>query len=133
MPPRRFTWCATAQEALDYAFSTGSFADRAAGNPQLILLDKKLPAVDGMEVLRQLRADPRTCLIPIVMLKGSAEESDMTESYQLGANSYIVKPMDFNKFTETARHLGYYWLLINQAPPDALPPMMPGPINPSRG
>jgi len=105
-------------EALDYAFCTGPYADRAARNPQLILLDKKLPLVDGLEVLRRLRADPRTCLIPIVMLTGSAEESDITESYRLGVNSYIVKPIDFNQLAETARKLGGYWLRINQAPPN---------------
>ncbi len=107
-------------EALEYAFCTGAYADRVAANPQMILLDKKLPLVDGMEVLRQIRADPRTCLIPIVMLSSSGEDRDIAESYELGANSYIVKPVDFDKFTETARKLGYYWLLINHPPPDTI-------------
>jgi two-component system response regulator len=83
----------------------------------VILLDKKLPLVDGMEVLRQIRADPRTRLIPVVMLTSSAEDRDIIESYQLGVNSYIVKPVDFEQFSETARQLGYYWLLINKQPP----------------
>jgi two-component system, response regulator len=103
-------------EALEYVFCTGAYADRRAGNPQLIVLDKKLPLVDGMEVLRELRADPRTCLIPIVMLSASAEERDIKESYQLGVNSYIVKSVGFDKFTETARKLGLYWLLLNRRP-----------------
>ena len=78
--------------------------------------------VDGLEVLRRLRADPRTCLVPIVMMTGSAKESDIAASYQLGANSYVVKPVDFDKFTETARELGFYWLLVNEPPPDPLAP-----------
>jgi two-component system, response regulator len=104
-------------EALEYVFCTGSYADRPFENPFLILLDKKLPFVDGMEVLRQIRADPRTRLIRIVMLTSSAEECDVVESYELGVNSYIVKPVDFEKFNETARHLGQYWLNINRLPP----------------
>jgi two-component system response regulator len=103
-------------EALDYVFCTGNYVDRVMENPRVILLDKKLPLIDGMEVLRQIRADPRTRLIPVVMLTSSAEERDMIESYQLGVNSYIVKPVDFEQFSETARQLGYYWLLINKQP-----------------
>ena len=103
-------------EALEFIFCTGAFAERSFENPRMILLDKKLPLVDGMEVLRQIRADPRTQLIPVVMLTSSAEECDVVESYKLGVNSYIVKPVDFDHFSETARQLGYYWLLINKQP-----------------
>ena len=103
-------------EALDWIFCTGAYANRRLENPRVILLDKKLPLVDGMEVLRAIRAAPRTRLIPVVMLTSSAEERDIIESYQLGVNSYIVKPVDFEQFSETARQLGYYWLLVNKQP-----------------
>ena len=103
-------------EALEFLFCTGAYADRAFENPRVILLDKKLPLVDGMEVLRQIRTEPRTHLIPVVMLTSSAEDRDVIESYQLGVNSYIVKPVDFEQFSETARQLGYYWLRVNQQP-----------------
>jgi two-component system response regulator len=103
-------------EALEFIFCTGAYAERPLLNPKVILLDKKLPLVDGMEVLRQIRSDPRTRLIPVVMLTSSAEDRDIIESYQLGVNSYIVKPINFEQFSETARQLGYYWLLINQQP-----------------
>lgn len=103
-------------EALEFIFCTGAYANRHFENPRLILLDKKLPLVDGMEVLRQVRADPRTHLVPVVMLTSSAEERDIIESYKLGVNSYIVKPVDFEHFSETARQLGCYWLLINKQP-----------------
>ena len=103
-------------EALEFIFCTGAYAQRSFENPRVILLDKKLPLVDGMEVLRQIRADPRTRLVPVVMLTSSAEERDIIESYQLGVNSYIVKPVDFDQFTEAVRQLGFYWLLLNQLP-----------------
>jgi two-component system response regulator len=103
-------------EALEFVFCTGTYAERRSENPRVILLDKKLPLVDGMEVLRQIRADPRTRLIPVVMLTSSAEDRDIIESYRLGVNSYILKPVDFDQFSETARQLGYYWLLLNQQP-----------------
>jgi two-component system, response regulator len=103
-------------EALEFIFCTGAYASRNFENPRVILLDKKLPLVDGMEVLREIRADPRTRMIPVVMLTSSAEERDVVESYQLGVNSYIVKPVDFEQFSETARQLGYYWLLVNRQP-----------------
>ncbi len=109
-------------EALEFIFCTGAYADRQPKNPRVILLDKKLPLVDGMEVLRQIRADPRTCLVPVVMLTSSSEERDMIESYKLGVNSYIVKPVDFEQFTETAQQLGYYWLLINKQPVESVVP-----------
>ena len=103
-------------EALEFIFCTGAYADRKFENPRVILLDKKLPLVDGMEVLAKIRADSRTKLVPVVMLTTSAEDRDVIESYKLGVNSYIVKPVNFEQFSETARELGYYWLLINKQP-----------------
>ena len=103
-------------EALEFVFCTGAYAQRTFENPRVILLDKKLPLADGVDVLRAIRADPRTLLIPVVMLTSSAEDRDIIESYELGVNSYIVKPVDFDQFSETARQLGYYWLLINKQP-----------------
>jgi len=105
-------------QALEYLFGTGRYAGRdMALTPQLILLDLKLPKVDGLEVLRQLRADDRTRLLPVVVLTSSTEERDLVESYRLGANSYVRKPVDFTQFVEAARQLGLYWLLMNQPPP----------------
>lgn len=107
-------------EALDYLFATGRYADRdAADTPVLVLLDLKLPKVDGLEVLGTLRADPRTELVPVVILTSSREERDMIEGYRSGANSYIQKPVDFEEFTEAVRQLGLYWLLLNQTPAKA--------------
>jgi CheY-like chemotaxis protein len=104
-------------EALEYVFHTGAFADRAAGDrPKVVLLDLKLPKVDGLEVLRQMKSDPRTRAIPVVVLTSSREERDIVESYSLGVNSYLVKPVDFSQFAEVVRQLGLYWLLLNQAP-----------------
>jgi two-component system response regulator len=103
-------------EALEYIFCTGAYSHRSIENPKVILLDLKLPLVDGIEVLRQVRADARTRLVPVVVLTSSAEERDIVETYQLGVNSYIVKPVDFEQFNEVARHLGYYWLLLNRQP-----------------
>jgi len=105
------------QEALDFIFATGSYAHRTFGNgPKVVLLDLKLPKVDGLEVLRQIKADPRTRITPVVVMTSSSEERDMIESYQLGVNSYIVKPVDFEQFMEAVRTLGFYWLLLNQQP-----------------
>jgi two-component system response regulator len=102
-------------EALDFVFCTGKYKERAPDhNPKVILLDLKLPLVDGVEVLRRIKGDPRTKSIPIVILTSSAQERDIIESYQLGVNSYIVKPVDFERFTEAVRQLGFYWLLMNQ-------------------
>ncbi len=107
-------------EALDYLFCQGIYADRDACNlPQVVLLDLKLPRVNGLEVLRQLRADQRTKTLPIVVLTSSDEENDIIDSYELGANSYIRKPVDFAQFSEAVRQLGLYWVLLNEAPPEA--------------
>lgn len=109
-------------EALDYLFATGSFADRDANDPpMLVLLDLKLPKVDGHQVLSRLRQDSRTELVPVVILTSSREERDLIEGYRSGANSYIQKPVDFDDFIEAVRQLGLYWLLLNQAPPKAAP------------
>jgi len=102
-------------EALDYIFGAGAYAGRNVEDvPRVILLDLKLPKVDGIEVLRRLKADPRTWAIPVVVMTSSREERDVVETYKLGANSYIVKPLDFVKFTEAVRQVGLYWLLLNQ-------------------
>ena len=104
-------------EALDFIFSTGEYAHRAdMPNPKVILLDLKLPKVDGLEVLRRVKNDPKTKGIPIVMLTSSREDKDVIESYSLGVNSYIVKPVDFAQFTESIQHLGMYWMLLNNPP-----------------
>ena len=104
-------------EALDYLFCRGQFADRSASAmPQVVLLDLNLPKIDGLEVLRSLRADERTRLLPVVMLTSSVEQPDLVRSYSLGANSYVRKPVDFAEFLEAARQLGLYWLLLNQTP-----------------
>ncbi len=104
-------------DALDYLFGQGEFAGRDVQDvPRLILLDLKMPKVGGIEVLRRIRADPRTRLVPVVVLTSSREEQDIVESYKLNANSYIVKPVDFDQFSKVAEQLGYYWLLLNQPP-----------------
>lgn len=106
------------EEALDFLFGRGQFPTRQLHQPpRIVLLDLKLPKVDGLEVLRTVKADPRTRAIPIIVLTSSKEERDMVESYSLGVNSYIQKPVDFSSFRDTVRHLGLYWLLINAAPP----------------
>jgi two-component system, response regulator len=105
------------EEALEFLFCNGAHADRSFERPpRLILLDLKLPKVDGMEVLRRLKADARTKSIPVVILTSSKEERDLVKGYGLGANSYIQKPVDFDQFRETVKNVGLYWLLINQAP-----------------
>jgi CheY-like chemotaxis protein len=105
-------------EALDYLFATGAHAGRDTSVlPQIVLLDLKLPKIDGLEVVRRLRADERTRLLPIVILTSSKEEQDLLRGYSLGANSYIRKPVDFNQFSEAVRNLGLYWLVLNEPPP----------------
>ena len=105
------------EEALDFIFARGAFSNRSVTNgPKVILLDLKLPKVDGLEVLRAIKSDPRTQIIPVVVLTSSKQESDIVESYRLGVNSYIVKPVDFDKFVVAVRDLGMYWLLLNQVP-----------------
>ena len=101
-------------EALDFLFCSGAFAHRNGGAPKVVLLDIDLPKVDGLEVLRRVKADSRTHRIPVVMLTSSREDSDLAKCYDLGVNSYIVKPVDFAKFTEAVRRLGIYWLLLNE-------------------
>lgn len=106
------------QEALDYVFGEGRYAGRdVADFPQVVLLDLKLPKVDGLEVLRRIRADARTALLPVVILTSSKEDQDVINGYRLGANSYVRKPVSFDEFLEAARTLGLYWLLINETPP----------------
>lgn len=109
-------WVKDGEEALDFIFCRGNFKDRSKRTPRLILLDLKLPKVDGIEVLRAVKADPLTRTIPIVMLTSSQEERDIVESYKLGVNSYIVKPVDFDKFLEMVAHIGLYWSLMNKVP-----------------
>jgi two-component system response regulator len=104
-------------EALDFLFCTGAHAQRDPRElPQVILLDLKLPKVDGLEVLRRIRSDPRTLMLPVVVLTSSKEEQDMIKAYSLGVNSYIRKPVDFNQFVEAIGQLGLYWLVLNETP-----------------
>lgn len=105
-------------EALDYLFCTGAYAGRGLSqSPAVVLLDVKLPKLDGLEVLKRLRAEERTKLIPVVILTSSTEEEDLITGYRLGANSYVRKPVDFSQFAEAVRQLGLYWLLLNERPP----------------
>jgi two-component system, response regulator len=105
------------EEALDFIFARGAYSDRQMINgPKVILLDLKLPKVDGLEVLKAIKSDQRTRVIPVVVLTSSQEEKDIVESYRLGVNSYITKPVDFDKFVDAVKTLGLYWLLLNQPP-----------------
>ena len=104
-------------EALDWLFRRGRHSARSEPDPQVVLLDLKLPKVDGLEVLQQLREDPRTKLLPVVILTSSKEESDLLRGYELRANSYIRKPVDFPRFVESVREIGMYWLILNEPPP----------------
>lgn len=109
-------WVKDGQQALDYLFNEGAYAEREGNLPQLVLLDLKMPRVTGIEVLRIIKSDDRTRRIPVVIMTSSQEENDIAQSYDLGANSYVVKPVDFAAMTNIARQAGYYWLAINQAP-----------------
>lgn len=104
-------------EALDWLLKRGNHQDRPEADPEIVLLDLKLPKVDGLEVLRQLREDPRTKLLPVVILTSSNEESDLLRGYELRANSYIRKPVEFARFVEAVREIGMYWLVLNEPPP----------------
>ena len=108
-------------EALDYLYQRGAYVLRATENPLLILLDIKMPKVDGLEVLRQLKHDEQLKRIPVVIMTSSREEQDVIESYRLGVNAYVVKPIDFSQFTEAIKTLGLFWIVINQPPPERLP------------
>jgi len=105
------------EEALDYLFRRGRFADRPATNPVLVMLDLKMPKVDGLEVLRRVRADEALKLIPVVILTSSREERDIIKSYTLGINAYVVKPVEFEKFFDAVEELGLFWMVINEPPP----------------
>ena len=111
--------CRDGQEALDYLYSRGKFSDRVKENPAVMLLDLKLPKVDGLEVLQQVKSDERLRMIPVVMLTSSHEEKDMMQSYKLGVNAYVVKPVDFHEFVNAVKELGVFWAVINQPPPAA--------------
>lgn len=108
------------EEALDYLYHRGNFKTRPNGNPAVILLDLKLPKVDGMEVLRQIRSDENLKMIPVVILTSSREEKDWIESYSLGVNAYVVKPVDFHEFVKAVKDLGAFWAVINEPPPGSI-------------
>ena len=110
------SWVKDGAEALEFIFRNGAYAGRPDQNPRLILLDLKLPKVDGIEVLKRLKADDRTRAIPVVMVTSSAEGRDIVESYKLGVNSYVVKPVEFEQFSETVAKAGFYWMLVNKTP-----------------
>lgn len=104
-------------EALDYLYRRGSFQMREEGNPAVVLLDLKMPKVDGLEVLRQVKSDPDFKIIPVVLLTSSREESDVVKSYELGVNAYVVKPVDFQEFVDAVKELGLFWSIVNVPPP----------------
>ncbi len=107
------------EEALDYLFARGKYAGRTDGNPLLVLLDLKMPKVDGLEVLRVIKSDPNLRTLPVVMLTASREEQDVVKSYQLGVNAYVVKPVGFQKFVEAVKQVGAFWTIHNEPPPGA--------------
>jgi two-component system response regulator len=108
-------------EALDYLYRRGAFAGRAAGNPVVILLDLKMPKVDGLEVLRLVKSDPALRTIPVVVMTSSREEQDVVSSYNLGVNAYVVKPLKFQEFSQAVQQVGAFWALLNEPPPGTLP------------
>jgi CheY-like chemotaxis protein len=110
------------EEALDYLYRRGMYRLRREGNPVVVLLDLKLPKIDGIEVLSQLKADPMLRTVPVVVLTSSREEQDLTQCYELGTNAYVVKPIDFHEFVDVIRGLGLFWAIINEPPPGSIPP-----------
>lgn len=112
----RLLWLKDGEQALDYLFRRGPYAEREDVHPRLVLLDLKMPRVDGIEVLRSIKQDERTRRIPVVIMTSSQEERDVAHSYDMGANSYVVKPVDFSAFADIARQAGFYWLAINRSP-----------------
>lgn len=112
----RLLWVKDGEQALDYLFRRGNYVERDDTVPRLVLLDLKMPRVDGIEVLKAIKANERTRRIPVVVMTSSQEERDVAQSYELGVNSYVVKPVDFNSFANLARQAGYYWLAINRTP-----------------
>jgi CheY-like chemotaxis protein len=107
-------------EALDYLYCRGAFSTRTSDNPAVMLLDLKLPKVDGLEVLQKIKSDPKLKMIPVVVLTSSHEEKDMVASYQLGVNAYVVKPVDFHEFVNAIKELGVFWAIINEPPPGSI-------------
>jgi CheY-like chemotaxis protein len=108
------------EEALDYLYRRGAFSNRSNDNPAVLLLDLKLPKIDGLEVLQRIKSDDRLRLIPVVVLTSSHEEKDMVASYRLGVNAYVVKPVDFHEFVNAIRELGIFWAIINEPPPGSI-------------
>jgi len=108
------------EEALDYLYSRGNFQTRTGENPAVVLLDLKLPKVDGLEVLQQMKSDEKLRMIPVVVLTSSREEKDMVASYKLGVNAYVVKPVDFHEFVNAIKELGIFWAIINEPPPGSV-------------
>jgi CheY-like chemotaxis protein len=108
------------EEALDYLYCRGNFTRRTGANPAVLLLDLKLPKVDGLEVLQQVKSDEKLKMIPVVVLTSSREEKDMVASYQLGVNAYVVKPVDFHEFVNAIKELGIFWAIINEPPPGSV-------------
>jgi DNA-binding response OmpR family regulator len=108
------------EQALDYLYCRGAFRDRVRGHPSVVLLDLKLPKVDGLEVLRQIKGDQTLATVPVVVLTSSREERDMVASYKLGVNAYVVKPVDFHEFANAIKELGVFWALINEPPPGSV-------------
>jgi CheY-like chemotaxis protein len=112
----KLLWVRDGQQALDFLFRDGDYSGRENTVPRLVLLDLKMPKVDGMEVLKAVKANEKTRRIPVVVMTSSQEEKDVAQTYDMGVNSYVVKPVDFNSFAELARQAGYYWLAINRTP-----------------
>jgi DNA-binding response OmpR family regulator len=108
------------EQALDYLYCRGEYKKRSSDNPSVMLLDLKLPKVDGLEVLKQIKSDAKLCMIPVVVLTSSKEEKDMVASYKLGVNAYVVKPVDFHEFVNAIKELGVFWAVINEPPPGSV-------------